>query len=411
MKKLSSLFLLALLPLMASTQTLINGIYYYFDASTNTAMVTSGSSKYTGSVTIPETITYNGVTSSVKYIDDLAFEDCSDLTSVTISSSISYIGRSVFRNCPSLISIIVDSGNTIYDSRNDCNAIIATSTNTLIGGCKNTIIPNGVTSIGNSAFYDCSGLPFVTIPNSVTSIGEKSFENCSGLKTITIGNSVTSIGDGAFRGCSGLTSVTIPNSVTSIGSSAFRDCVGLTSVEIPNSVTEMGVKTFQGCTRLTSVTIGNSVTSIGRRVFSDCSALTSVTLPNSVTEIGTSAFQDCSSLTSVICKATSVPSTSYDAFYNVPQSSATLYVPASALDDYKTTSPWSGFGTIEAIPGGGLRGDVNGDGEVNVGDLVSVSNYMAGDDSVSKDAADVNQDGEVNVGDMVVISNIMSGNE
>ena len=154
-----------------------------------------------------------------------------------------------------------------------------------------------VTSIGGSAFYECSLLTSITIPNSVTSIGDDAFCYCSGLTSITIPNSVTSIGYGAFRKCSGLTSVTIPNSVTSIRG-AFSGCSGLTSVTIPNSVTRIGNNAFDGCSRLTSVTIPNSVTSIGYRAFCDCSRLTSVTIPNSVTSIENYAFSGCSGLTS-----------------------------------------------------------------------------------------------------------------
>ena len=193
----------------------------------------------------------------------------------------------------------MDEGNTKYDSRDNCNAIIETETNTLIFGCKSTVIPDGVTSIGKSAFRICSGLTSVTIPNSVESIGYSAFSGCSGLTSVTIGNSVTSIGGMAFYVCSGLKSVTIPNSVTSIGQSAFSGCSGLTSVTIPNSVTSIENEVFYSCSGLKSVTIGNSVTSIGERAFSGCSGLTSVTIPNSVTSIGDDAFARCSGLTSV----------------------------------------------------------------------------------------------------------------
>ena len=137
-----------------------------------------------------------------------------------------------------------------------------------------------VTSIGDNAFYDCSGLTSVTIGNNVKRIGGFAFAYCYGLTSFTIPNSVTSIGSAAFERCSGLTSITIPNSVTSISEYAFSNCSGLTSVTIPNSVTTIGCETFRGCSGLTSVTIPNSVTSICGNAFTGCSALTSVTALN-----------------------------------------------------------------------------------------------------------------------------------
>ena len=119
-----------------------------------------------------------------------------------------------------------------------------------------------VTSIGERAFADCSGLTSINISNSVTSIGEWAFPGCSGLTSITIPNSVTSIGEWAFQGCSGLTSITIPNSVTSIGGSAFSGCSGLTSINIPNGVTSIVIGAFYGCTSLNSINNTNSLNRI-----------------------------------------------------------------------------------------------------------------------------------------------------
>ena len=255
----------------------VDGIYYDLNTTDKTASVTSsGSNSYKGTIIIPETITHNNITYSVTSIGKYAFRDCSGLTSVTIPNSVTSIGESAFdycsglssviipnsvtsigegvffgcsgltsvtipnsvtsigefafESCSGLTSVTVDKNNGTYDSRNNCNAIIDTSTNKLIVGCKNTIIPNSVTSIGRSAFSGCSGLTSVTIPNSVTSIGDGAFGDCSGLTSVTIPNSVTSIGYGAFSGCSGLTTVTIPNSVTSIGKDAFYNCSGLTKM-------------------------------------------------------------------------------------------------------------------------------------------------------------------------------------
>ena len=170
------------------------------------------------------------IPNSVTSIGSWAFYGCSSLTSLTIPSSVTSIGSWAFRDCSGLTSLVVDKNNSTYDSRNNCNAIIETSTNNLIFGCKNTTIPNSVTSIGDQAFYGCSELTSVTIPNSVTFIGNFAFSGCSGLTSVTIPNSVTTIGSYAFHGCSGLTSVTIPNSVTFIGKYAFQSCSGLTKM-------------------------------------------------------------------------------------------------------------------------------------------------------------------------------------
>ena len=326
----------------------VDGIWYDFDSNTKTASVTyqgsaynSYTGEYSGSVIIPETVTYNGTTYSVTSIGSTAFNGCSALTSVTIPNSITSINDYAFGRCSSLTSITIpESVTSIGDGA--------------FGGCSaltSVTIPNSVTSIGSSAFSSCSSLTSVTIPESVTSIGDYAFNGCSSLTSVTIPNSVTSIGSYAFQGCTSLTSVTIPNSVTSIrarafygcsaltsvtinsdaivnkqysldsnlshifgsqvaeyvigdnvieiGESAFHDCSSLTSVTIVNGVTSIGDYAFDGCSSLTSVTIPNSVTSIGGYAFQGCSSLTSVTIPESVTSIGGSAFRNCSSLTSV----------------------------------------------------------------------------------------------------------------
>ena len=181
-------------------------------------------------------------------------------------------------------------------------------------GLTSVTIPDGVTSIGDSAFSGCAALTSVTIPEGVTSIGDYAFAYCVSLTSVTIPDGVTSIGDSAFSGCTALTSVTIPGSVTSIGGGAFSGCTSLTSVAIPSSVTEIGGSAFSGCTGLTSVTIPDSVTSIGDSVFSGCTALTAVTISDGVTAIGGSTFSNCIRLAKVTIPK-SVTSIGKNAFY------------------------------------------------------------------------------------------------
>ena len=343
MKRFTLFLFSIILSAVVSTSALaydveVDGIYYQI-LKGKTAEVTSGEEKYSGVVVIPSSITFKGQKTTVTSIGKKAFYNCKGLTSVTIPNSVTSIGDYAFQNCSGLTSITIPNSLTSIGE----SAFMECS------GLTSVTIPNSVTSIGESAFMECSGLTSVTIGNSVTSIGDYAFQYCSGLTSVTIGNSVTSIGNCAFDGCSGLTSVDIPNSVTSIGSYAFTGCSGLTSVTIPNSVTSIENYAFSGCSGLTSVTIGNSVTSIENYTFSGCSGLTSVTIGNSVTRIGIGAFSYCSKLEDVYCYAENVPSTGSSAFQGSYIEYLTLHVPGPALSSYKTTTPWSGFGTIKAL--------------------------------------------------------------
>ena len=208
-------------------------------------------------LTIPDSVTYIGYS---------AFYRCIGLTNITIPNNVTYIASSSFRECVGLTDIKVAEDNMVYDSRNNCNAIIKTETKELVFGCKNTVIPNNIKCIGYGAFDRCTGLTSIIIPDGVTKIDYGAFSDCTNLISITIPNSVTCIGDATFSGCTALTSVTIPDSVISVGCWVFQNCTNLTSVTISNSVTSIGDKAFY-CTGLTSITIPGSVTSIGESAF------------------------------------------------------------------------------------------------------------------------------------------------
>ena len=178
---------------------------------------------------------------------------------------------------------------------------------------------------------------------SVTSIGDGAFANHSGLTSVTIPNSVTSIGNYAFFNCSGLTSVTIPNSVTTIGEFAFAYCSGLTSVIFNAEKCTKMISAFSDCTNLTSLTIGDKVTIIPNFAFPHCSKLTSVTIPNSVTSIGDSAFNGCSGLTKLVSLAVEPPICGEGAFEKVDKTTCQLLVPQESINKYKTANQWKDF--------------------------------------------------------------------
>ena len=243
-----------------------------------------------------------GNTTGLTSIGNSTFSGCSSLSSVVIPERVTSIGGGAFSGCSSLENFDVDKNNLNYASSEDGKMLLNKDKTLLLAfptASGDVTIPEGVTSIGNTAFYGCSSLSSVVIPEGVTSIGGGAFSGCSSLSSVVIPEGVTSIGNSTFYGCSSLSSVVIPEGVTSIGSSAFYGCSNLSSVVIPEGVTSIGSGAFDGCSNLSSVVIPEGLTSIGAYAFRDCSNLSSVVIPESVTRIGPNAFYACRSLSSV----------------------------------------------------------------------------------------------------------------
>lgn len=273
---------------------------YYTKLTDSTVLLRGCNGNGSSILVIPATVSYEGINYTVTGIKDWAFQGCTSLTSITIPYSITHIGNVPFAGCGNMTNIQVDSDNTTYDSRNDCNAIIETATNRLIYGLASTTIPNSVEIIGYKAFSGCRNLTSINIPNSVTIIEDYAFDFCKELHSVIIPNSVTIIGGGAFEGCDSLRSVTLSNSLIRIGDAAFHCCISLTGIVIPNSVTYIGNDAFSGCIGMTSVSLGNSLDSIGSNAFAYCIGLHTITIPSLVSSIGHLAFYRCLELTSVV---------------------------------------------------------------------------------------------------------------
>lgn len=319
------------------------------------------------SLTIPNSVTNIGnsafeycmslrridIPNSVKTLGSRAFCYNTALTDLTIPASVESIGKDAFHICTSLANVTVDRDNPNYDSRENCNAIIETGTNTLLWGSVNAVIPNTVTAIADWAFFHVRYMNSIDIPNSVTSIGLKAFYSCY-MSSVTIGDGVTSLGDESFRDCYNLEEVTIGNGLEFLPGEVFRNCWQLSKLTFGSAVDSIGSNTFYGCNRLTDV----------------------------------------------ICLTTTPPKANSNSFSSY---TATLSVPLAVVETYQSTYPWSEFENIVGIL---IGGDINGDGNLNVSDLTELINLML-NDSELPECGDVNGDGVVNVTDLTLLINKM----
>ena len=356
MKQRTLLFVLTLLSTLTASayEAEVWGIFYDLNALAKTATVTSGSTKYTGSVTIPELFNYDGIIYNVTSIGSKAFKDCSGLTSVTIPNSVTSIGNSAFSDCSGLASVT---------------------------------IPNSVTEIGNGAFRGCSSLTSLAIPNSVTSIDNYTFYECSGLISVTIPNGVTSIGEGAFSDCTNLKSLTIGCGVRSIAKTAFANCKDLTDVYCyAESVPSTHSNAFDG-TKIKYTTLYVPEASIASYIatapWSEFGTIKTLSGEIPVTPkcaTPTIAFADGELLFS--CETEGV-----EYVYNItpPSAKAGISSRVSMPTTYKVTvyATKDGYENSEVatkdIEVGGesaIRGDVNLDGEIGMPDVMFIVNYI-----------------------------------
>ena len=416
MKKFSLFILMMLLPMLASADAVeVKGICYNLSTEDNTAEVTYGQPTYSGEVIIPETVEYGGITYNVTSIGNRAFQHCYSLTSViipetittigteafiycytlrslTIPKSVASIANRAFLECSGLTTIKVEDGNTVYDSRSDCNALIRTADNTLILGCKNTIIPDGVTKIDDNAFV-YTGITDITLPASVTSVSEGSFYE-KDVATITVAKDnaiydsrndcnaiIKTANNMLVRGCK---NTVIPSDVKLIGPAAFYNC-GEFQMTIPEGVTGIGPSAF-----------GNS-------------GLASVVISQSVTIMAEFPFVGCKNLTSVTVYWQTPMSIQKGKVFDKDPSGITLYVPAGTKALYEAAEVWKDFKQIIPI------GDTNGDGKVTITDAVAVMDYIGGNPPAGFNPAAANVNGDfdkdgnpiINLTDVIAIMDII----
>ncbi len=379
---------------------------------------------FTGLTTIPQSA-FSGckslasikLPSNITTIQSYAFSLCNELTSITIPATVTSIGAYEFQSCHKLSEIIVEEGNTVYDSRNNCNAIIETSTDNLVYGCKNTVIPESVTQSGPYVFYGNEGLTTIHIPASMTNINNGLFGKCKNLTVITVADNnnvydsrnncnaiIRTASNDLVQGCR---NTVIPNSVVSIHNQAFADGRAVGKVTIPGNVKTVGDQAFTSCPELKTIIIEEGVETVGYSAFQSCNTLETIVLPSTLTSIDSRAFANDGKVKYIISAITTpfeIPSNAFSSCYT----SATLYVPTGTKALYEQTPGWQDFTNIVEM-NAVKPGDANSDGYVTPTDVNVVKDkIMTGmTEGLNFINADTNGDYEINAADIVNILNLI----
>ncbi len=353
--------------------TLIDGLFYeLYDEPRHAVVVERMGGPtvdgYSGNINIPEQVEDDGIVYPVTSIGESAFDCCTMLNAITIPKSISTIGPNAFMSCEGLTSIVVDADNQTFDSRENCNAIIESSTGMLLFGSNASTIPEGVTAIADNAFRNCMMLSSLRIPSTLLSLGKLSFSG-SGIRAISVaeGNPKFDSRDGCnaiietatntlFLGCS---TTVIPPTVKVIGSYAFRTTRDLEEIVIPEGVEEIKESAFTYNTKVKEIRLPSTLKSVGSMAFYGLTNLETIYLTKQLQSLTDMIFTGSDHLSDVYCYSEIVPEAGDYCFGDfhgnmMPYSNdnmvnATLHVPGLSIEHYSSQSPWSLFGSIVSI--------------------------------------------------------------
>ena len=333
---------------------------------------------------IPSEVEYEGEQYTVTSIDESVFKSNNTITQIVIPKTIKNsefgsmdgITSNPFSNCLSLETIEVDEENPVICSidgilfNKDITTLIGypaasprelytvpdnvkrTANGAFVNSqhLKNVVLPDNMETLGAGLFKNSNSLEKAVLPLNIKELPTYLFKDCIKLKSVVIPGDVETIGNFVFEGCSSLESISIPESVVTIGMGAFNGCTSLKSVTLSPNLGVIPRSMFTDCSNLTEIIIPFGITSIGSAAFGGCTAMQSVDLPESITFIDYYAFRHISNLKDFYCRATAVPNTRNNIFYNTDLSQATLHVPAASVDAYKAAEPWKDFNEIVALP-------------------------------------------------------------